>query len=239
MSDADDRRRDHATPAVSGRQRPPMPADLGMPGERLRTGRPPFPFRVEGPPDWSALRTTREHLRRDVDAMCRTLPGWRELPAADQHATRSMLLDLGSLARDQGAVLTLATGGRDARTGKPFMASLMLSWIRTDPLRADLDLARLVAGAGDYVRVIPARLGNGVLRCDVIAADGDLKPIVPGRYAYTAQAWVPVPRTRWMGMVTGTTPVQEHAEAIEKAVGRMAGSLDVAAEAVRDAASDG
>ncbi len=218
-----------------GRRRPPSLAELGMPGERLKTGRPPFAFRVEGPPDWTSLRTTTEHLPRDVERMCRQLPGWRELAAAEQHATRTMLLDLGALAHDRGAVLTLAAGGRDARTNQPFMASLMLSWLRTDPLRADLDLAQLVAGAGDHVEVIPARLGAGVLRCEVIAADGDLKPVVPGRYAYTAQSWVPVPNTRWMGMITGTTPVQAHAEAIEKGVRRMAGSLDVPADVVGNA----
>lgn len=100
---------------------------------------------------------------------------------------------------------------------EPEVSAISLTWMRTAPVRADLDLARLVLREGEPVAT---GLGPGL-----VAVHG--RTTVTGGEQHTVQVGVPVPDSVWLAVLTGTTSGVRHVPALTEAVLAVAASLQV------------
>ncbi len=186
--------------------------------------RPPFGFRLTAPPGWEALRGDAASLRDDLVAVVARTPLWDEL---DDRRRGGLAYVLDGIARASAATGALAVllhlpdpADPAALTDPtaltdPAVAAITLTWFRTAPVRADLDLARLVLGDGEPV---VAGVGPALLTRRV-------EPQVTGGEQVTVQVAAPVPDSIWLALITGTTTTREHQPALEDAVRRVAAGL--------------
>lgn len=200
----------------SGSRRPGTPA------------RPPFAFSATAPEGWEALRGDAPSLHDDLVAVVARSTLWGELDARQQRGVASVLGEVARVSATTGAAATLlhmgATGGADddvvtadAPPTDPAVSSVTLTWLRTAPVLADLDLARLVLDGGEPVTT---GLGPGLLARRV-------EPGPTGGEQVTAQLAAPLPESIWLAVLTGTTTALAHAPALEEAVLAVGRSLQV------------
>jgi hypothetical protein len=189
---------------------------------------PPFGFRIEGPDDWALLETAPNRWRRSVERLLDPPGGTDRLPASARRDVAGVLEDVVAVAQHTGVVLCLVKLGRDA-AGRLFYGSLTVSWYDSTPVPADLAFARLVAGEGDDVEELDTPTGPGLLQRTTEAVPPEWRELFGAATAHAAQALVPVPETRWTALVSGTTSDTGHTDLLASLVGRMAGSLRVAA----------
>jgi hypothetical protein len=189
---------------------------------------PPFGFRIEGPDEWALLETAPNRWRRSLERLLDPPGGEGRLPAPTRREAAGVLEDLVAVAQHAGVVLCLVKLGRD-RAGRLFYGSLTLSWYDSTPVPADLAFARLVAGEGDGVEELDTPTGPGLLQRTAEAVPPEWRELFGAETAHAAQAFVPVPETRWTALVSGTTSDPGHADLLASLVRRMAGSLRVAA----------
>jgi hypothetical protein len=188
---------------------------------------PPFGFRIEGPDDWALLETAPNRWRRSVERLLDP-GGAGRLPASARRGAAGVLEDLVAVAQHTGVVLCLVKLGRDG-AGRLFHGSLTLGWYDSTPVPADLAFARLVIGQADGVEELDTPTGPGLLHRTTEAVPPEWRDLFGRATAHAAQALLPVPGTRWTALVSGTTTDPGHSDLLANLVGRMAGSLRVAA----------
>ncbi|GEL98882.1 hypothetical protein [Cellulomonas terrae] len=196
-----------ATAAGSYRRRPGVPA------------RPPFAFTVTAPPGWEAFRGDAKGLRDDLVALVARSALWPTLTERQRLGLANVLRSVAGVSAATGAVATmLRVGGTPVGPDAlPDVASLSLTWLRTAPVLADLDLARLVVRDGEPVET---GLGPGVLARRVESTP-------TGADQITSQVAAPLPDSIWLAVLTGTTSALEHAPAMDEALRAVALSLRV------------
>lgn len=197
-----------APAAGSYRRRPGVPA------------RPPFAFTVTAPPGWEAFRGDAKGLRDDLVALVARSALWPTLTERQRLGLANVLRSVAGVSAATGAVATmLRIGGADPvrPDALPDVASLSLTWLRTAPVLADLDLARLVVRDGEPVET---GLGPGVLARRVESTPTGAEQI-------TSQVAAPLRDSIWLAVLTGTTSALEHAPAMDDALRSVALSLRV------------
>lgn len=194
-----------APAAGSYRRRPGVPA------------RPPFAFTVTAPPGWEAFRGDAPGLRDDLVAYVARSALWPTLTERQRRGLANVLRSLAGVSAATGAVATMLRVGAGPADAEPDVASLSLTWLRTAPVLADLDLARLVVQDGEPVET---GLGPGVLARRV-------EPTPTGAEQITSQVAAPLPDSIWLAVLTGTTSALEHAPAMDEALRAVALSLQV------------
>lgn len=199
-------------PVVTTARRPTHP--VGTPA------RPPFGFTVVAPAGWQALRGDAPSLADDLLALVARTPLWQELDDRRRGGLGHLLHGIARASAATGAVATLLrlpAGLVPAPDEEPEVSAISLTWMRTAPVRADLDLARLVLREGDLVAT---GLGPGL-----VAVHG--RTTVTGGEQHTVQVGVPVPDSVWLAVLTGTTSGVRHVPALTEAVLAVAASLQV------------
>jgi hypothetical protein len=207
-----------------------------LPGDSIKLGCPPFGFQVEGPDDWAVLETAPDAWRRSLDRLLSASPGWDRLPAARRRAGRGLFEDVVALAQRYGVLLTLVKFGAD-RSGKLFAGSLSVGWYDSTPVRADIALARLVAGWADYVEEFETPAGPAVLRCEVVEEDFPAV-LAEDRRAATAQVFLPVRRTAWTAVLSAVAVGADRGELVAALARRMASTLRVTGGGTATAKAD-
>ena len=198
------------TPSAPGSRTPRTP---GVPA------RPPFAFTATAPVGWEALRGDAPSLRDDLVALVARSPLWPALTDRQRRGAASVLTSVARISAATGAVATLlhvgpaAPGSDDA----PEVSSITLTWLRTAPVLADLDLARLVVPRGGPVET---GLGPGVLARRI-------EDTPTGAEQITSQIAAPLPGSIWLAVLTGTTTALVHAPAMDDALLAVARSLQV------------
>ncbi|WP_028047830.1 hypothetical protein [Cellulomonas sp. URHE0023] len=190
------------------------------PGEPAR---PPFAFTAAAPPGWETLRGDTPSLRDDLFALVARTPLWAELDTRRRRGLGSVLTSVARVSASVGAVVTLLHVGRadEIEPGaEPAVSAVTLTWLRTAPVLADLDLARLVVPGGQPVET---GLGPGVVARSL--QDGPA-----GAEWVTSQIAAPVPGSIWLAVLTGTTSALEHAPTMDDALLAFAASLRTEAE---------
>lgn len=178
--------------------RPAQARESRPSGTRRHPGvpaRPPFSFTITAPPGWEALRGDAPSLRDDLVALVARTPLWASLTPKQREGAGTLLGGVARMAASTGAVATLLRVEHDP--AGPVVASITLGWMRTAPLRADLDLARVVAGGGSPVET---GLGPGLL-------SHRQEPIGPDAVNVSTQVVAPVPTSVWLAVITGSTGV--------------------------------
>lgn len=198
---------------------------LGTPGAGLRMGLPPFPFDVEVPPDWAVLRTPPGERDEDIEKVCQQTRGWRNLPAPRQVSLRQYLQGSAEHAYGSGVLLVAVGTGLHPDGQRPTFGQLGLSWLRTRPFYADLSLAQLAIGEEIEAEEFETSFGQGLFFSEVNDTGEDGEQRNGARLSYDTQAFVPVPDSEWMGVVTGTGTHETWAEPLRLGVVRMAQSL--------------
>lgn len=180
--------------------------------------RPPFAFAATAPPGYEALRGDTPSLRDDLFALVARTPVWTELDERRRRGLASILEAVAQASATARAVATLLRlGDPHAATDlPPDVSALTLSWLRTAPAVADLDLARLVLRGGEPVET---GLGPGVVarRVEHLPGGGALR---------TAQVAAPLSGSIWLAVVTGTS-TRAHDTATDDALIALAASLRV------------
>ena len=197
----------NAPAAGSYRRRPGVPA------------RPPFAFTVTAPPRWEAFRGDAPGLRDDLVALVARSALWPTLTERQRLGLANVLRSVAGVSAATGAVATMLRVGSapNAPDALPDVASLSLTWLRTAPVLADQDLARLVVPDGEPVET---GLGAGVLARRVESTPTGAEQI-------TAQVAAPLLESIWLAVLTGTTSAPEHAPAMDEALLAVALSLRV------------
>lgn len=196
---------------------------LGRPGARIVAGRPPFAFALTAPAGWVVLPGERRALTEALVAQLRTAPGWARLPSGHRSRFLGLIGDLAAMAASAGTVanfLHLDPHGWDpARPDHvPAVCHLSLAWMKTAPMLADLDLARLVAGEADLVETVDLPAGPGLIR-------GTVTEHGHGAASYSVDAYVPIPGSLWMAVLAGFTTDEAQVEFLESAVRSTAATL--------------
>lgn len=197
-----------STAAGASARRPGVPA------------RPPFAFAAAAPPGWDALRGDAPSLRDDLVALVARSALWPTLTDRQRRGLANVLGSVAGVSAATGAVATLLRVGAPGTApgdGEPDVSSITLSWLRTAPLLADLDLARLVVQHGEPVET---GVGPGVVARRV-------EDTPTGAEQITSQIAAPVPGSIWLAVLTGTTSALEHAPAMDDALLAFAQSLQV------------
>ncbi|GEK22315.1 hypothetical protein [Cellulomonas xylanilytica] len=197
-----------ASAAGSYRRRPGVPA------------RPPFAFTATAPPGWEAFRGDAPGLRDDLVALVARSAVWPALTERQRLGLANVMRSVAGVSAATGAVATMLRVGSAApgrADAMPDVASLSLTWLRTAPVLADLDLARLVVQEGEPV---DTGLGPGV-----VARRVESTPT--GGEQITSQIAAPLPDSIWLAVLTGTSSALEHAPAMEEALHAVALSLQV------------
>ncbi|WP_432543068.1 hypothetical protein [Kineococcus sp. SYSU DK002] len=181
--------------------------------------RPPFGFSLDAPDGWEALRSAPGELHDDLLAVVTRSAVW---PGLDARRRRGLANLLGLVAQAAAASGAIATFLRSATApgGDPETGVVTVSWTRTAPLRADLDLARLVLEADRSAPEVPTGVGPGV-RVDRTGTGPTGGPWS------TTQLAVPVPDSVWLATFTGTALAGTSVGAVRQAVAALAGSLRV------------
>ena len=180
--------------------------------------RPPFGFTLRAPAGWQALRGDTPSLADDLLALVARTPLWEQL---DDRRRGGLGVVLHGIARAGAAtggcatLLHLPAPDATPADEHPEVSSISLTWLRTAPLRADLDLARAVLSEGEPVAT---GLGPGLVttRADSAASEG-----------HVLQLAAPVPGSIWLAVLTGTTTAAAYLPALEEAVLAVATSLGV------------
>lgn len=193
--------------------------------------RPPFAFTLRAPAGWQALRGDAASLGDDLLALVARSPLWQALDDRRRGGLGFLLHGVARASAASGAVATLLRlpdGVAPQTDEEPEVSTISLTWMRTAPVRADLDLARLVLREGD---AITTGLGPGltVTRHETTVSGGE---------QHTVQVAAPVPDSIWLAVLTGTTTTAQHVPALEEAVQAVATSLEVE-RPTRPAAVDG
>lgn len=195
-----------STAAGASARRPGVPA------------RPPFAFTAAAPPGWDALRGDAPSLRDDLVALVARSALWPTLTDRQRRGLANVLGSIAGVSAATGAVATLLRVGAAAPgDAEPDVSSITLSWLRTAPLLADLDLARLVVQHGEPVET---GVGPGVVARRV-------EDTPTGAEQITSQIAAPVPGSIWLAVLTGTTSALAHAPAMDDALLAFAQSLRV------------
>ena len=178
--------------------------------------RPPFAFTMAAPGGWEVLRGDARSLRDDLVALVARSAVWDELTERQREGAATLLTGIARISASTGAVATFLRTGLDSE-GRPAVASVSLGWLRTAPVLADLDLARVVLPDGEPV---VTGLGPGLLarHQDAVPADGHHR---------SRQIVAPVPDSVWLATVTGATASAELVGDVEFAVRYVARSLGV------------
>lgn len=182
--------------------------------------RPPFGFTMRAPAGWQALRGDAPSLADDLLALVARTPLWQQLDDRRRGGLGFLLHGVARASAATGACATLLHLPTAAPTSAspagedPEVSSISLTWLRTAPLRADLDLARLVLREGEPVTT---GLGPGLV---ATRSDDEAE-------AHTVQVAAPVPDAIWMAVLTGTTTAATHLAAVEEAVLAVAASLEM------------
>lgn len=192
-------------------QRPERPAPVGVPA------RPPFPFRMAAPAGWHALRGDAPSLRDDLLALVTRTALWDALDERRQRGTAALLTAVARTSAATGAVATLVDVDPGRPGTVPRVAAISLTWWRTAPLRADLDLARLLIDADEQ---IATGLGPGLVR-HIARTTPD------GTEHVSAQLAAPLPDSIWLALLTASASTLEHADALAVALREVATSLHV------------
>jgi hypothetical protein len=157
-------------------------------------------------------------LRDDLMAVVARSALWPTLTVRQRRGLANVLGSVAQVSAATGAVATLLRVGPAAGPDAlPEVASIALTWIRTAPILADLDLARLVVENGEPVET---GLGTGV-----VARRVETTPT--GAEQITSQIAAPLPDSIWLAVLTGTTSALEHAPAMDDALRAVALSLRV------------
>ena len=193
----------------------------------IRVGQPPFAFRIEGPDDWMLLETAPNTWKRSVERLLadRAVELGR-LPGGQRRQLLTLLEDMVAAAQQTGVVLSLVKLARDA-SDRLFCGSLALSWYDAAPVRADLAFARLAAGDAGRVEELDTPAGPALLRRETLPQPIPAAEPFGDGMTHSAQAFLPVPGTSWTALVTGTVGRADHADLLDRLVGRMVGSLRV------------
>ena len=176
--------------------------------------RPPFGVGLVAPDGWQVLRSAAPTLRDDLLALVARSPAWAALDERRRRGSAVLLGAVAELSAASGALATLLG------TDLPGVAVVTLAWRRTAPLRADLDLARLVAGVDRDAPLVETGTGPGVL----VRAQ---RPGPAGGPWSTSQLLVPVPGSVWLATLTATALSEQAARAADEALLDVAGSLRV------------
>ncbi|KQR11796.1 hypothetical protein [Cellulomonas sp. Leaf334] len=197
----------NAPAAGSYRRRPGVPA------------RPPFAFTMTAPSGWEVFRGDAKGLRDDLVALVARSALWPTLTERQRLGLANVLRSVAGVSAATGAVATMLRVGTVQNTpdALPDVASLSLTWLRTAPVLADLDLARLVVRDGEPVET---GLGPGVLARRVESTPTGAEQI-------TSQVAAPLPDSIWLAVLTGTSSALEHAPAMDEALRAVALSLRV------------
>lgn len=180
--------------------------------------RPPFAFTATAPPGWETLRGDAVPLRDDLVALVARSALWPTLTDRQRRGVASVLESVARVSAATGAVATLLHVGAPPAAGtEPEVSAITLTWLRTTPVLADLDVARLVVTDGEPVET---GLGPGV-----VARRVERTPT--GADQITSQVAAPVPGTIWLVVLTGTTTTLAHAPAMDDALLDVAASLRV------------
>jgi hypothetical protein len=199
---------------------------------QVRVGRPPFAYRVSGPDDWLLLETEPNAWQPSVERiLAGSRPALARLSASERRQLRDLLETVVVAAQQTGVVLSLVKLARAGADGELFCGSLALSWYDSAPVMADMEFCRMVAGDAEELEEFDGTAGPALLRCEAVRHQEPWDTIFPGERAYVAQGFVPVEKTSWTALVTGTVSSPSHGELLRKLVRRMAGSVRVVADA--------
>ena len=181
--------------------------------------RPPFAFTMRAPAGWTALRGDAVSLGDDLLALVARTPLWQALDDRRRGGLGFLLHGVARASAASGAVATLLRlpDGPSKQGDEAEVSSISLTWLRTAPVRADLDLARLVLREGEPVTT-GLGPGLGVTRHETTTGGGE---------QHTVQVAAPVPDSIWLAVLTGTTTTEQHVPALEEAVLAVAASLGV------------
>jgi hypothetical protein len=171
---------------------------------------------MAAPGGWEVLRGDARSLRDDLVALVARTALWAQLSERQREGAATLAMGAARLSASTGAVATLLRLGMDD-AGQPAVASVSLGWLRTAPVLADLDLARLVLPDGEPVET---GLGPGLLtRRD--------DPVPTGSRNFVRQVVAPVPQSIWLASITGATASPDQAGYVEAAVRHVARTLTV------------
>jgi len=176
--------------------------------------RPPFAFTLTAPPGWQVLRGEARTLRDDLVTFAARSPLWARLSDRQRRGAATLLTGLAQISAANGALATLLH--LDSDDGELQAAAITLAWLRTAPLRADLDLARLVLGEdGDPVGT---GLGPALVARTNMATFDDTQ-------AQTTQIAAPLPDSIWLALISGTTTTPALADQTDTATLTVASAL--------------
>ena len=163
------------------------------------------------------MRGDAASLRDDLLAIVARTPAWAALDERRRRGLATTLSAVADVSGLTGAVAVLLRTGATTGSTTPDVSTLTLSWLRTAPVLADLDLARLVVPGDDLV---DTGLGPGVIarRIEDSPTGGD---------SITSQIAAPVPDSIWLAVLTGTATDVAHAPAMDDALLAFAASLQV------------
>lgn len=177
---------------------------------------------MTAPPGWEAFRGDAPGLRDDLVALVARSALWPTLTERQRLGLANVLRSVAGVSAATGAVATMLRIGGDApepvrADALPDVASLSLTWLRTAPVLADLDLAGLVVQQGEPVET---GLGPGVLARRI-------ETTPTGADQITSQIAAPLPDSIWLAVLTGTTSSLEYAPGMDDALRAVALSLQV------------
>jgi hypothetical protein len=188
-------------------------------------GRPPFAFRVEVPDDWTVFDTAPESWRRSAQALIGAKRGSERLSPAQRRGALEILADVAAVAQQVGTCVSVVKLAKDPEQ-RLFWGSLALTWYDSKPIQPDLEFLKVVAGKRDRQRVFETDLVTGLLVRSETLWVNPLPGIMTEGHTYDTQVYLPMPRTTWTALVSGSTVAAAHADLMEKLVCRMALSLD-------------
>ncbi|SFJ64371.1 hypothetical protein [Cellulomonas sp. KH9] len=198
-----------------------MSTAAAPPGRRAGTpARPPFAFTLQAPAGWQTLRGDSASLGDDLLALVARTPLWAALDDRRRGGLGYLLHGVARASAASGALATFLHLPADVtpeQRDEPDVSTMSLTWLRTAPVRADLDLARLVLRAGEPVAT---GLGPGLLATRS-------EETVTGGEQHTVQVAAPVPDSIWLAVLTGSTTGAPQVPALQRAVRALATSLTV------------
>ncbi|WGW12641.1 hypothetical protein LWF01_02405 [Saxibacter everestensis] len=198
-----------------------IPTDLGRPGEQIALGRPPFGFQVSPQPGWQLMPPGGDELRNAAkDYIFGQAFG--NYSTAQKASILEAIRDVGSLSKSMGAVANLIHSTPQDSHDAVRISSIVFSWVKSAPMLADLDLAKVIIGDGDMLEEIALPVGPAMIKGEVTrlgssaSGDGEI---------YTVQVVAPVPGSLWFAMFTGIAFSEDQVEHLEEGVRQTAATL--------------
>ena len=177
---------------------------------------------MTAPPGWAALRGDAPSLHDDLLALVVRTPVWAHLDPRRRRGLSQVLDTIAHVSATTGAATTLLhldpgtpPANQPAVDAEPAVSAITLTWLRTAPILADLDLARLVLGDGEP---LTTGLGPGLVNRSI-----ETSPT--GEDQITTQIAAPLPASIWIAVLTGTTTSLDHAPSMDDALLAVAASL--------------